>query len=386
MHSTANRYIVFAPLAFALLGVLPICAQPIAPEIADTLTLLQNGGFEAGAELPEWWARFPAEPQSWGRHLRDTETSHRGAAAGLLVSDEPHPPGAGVQWNRYGIAVRGGETLIVSYWVKVQDTSPIGAGCHFYDAQKAHLCFVPVRPSGDCTEWTYVREYVNVPAEARSMGFPLYGGDSGKTWFDEVSLLTIPEHEAVVGTPTLDGRLEDACWTAGEPLGPFVIHTGEDLAVPQPEAKMAYDDTGLSFAFSCPHEPGVALLANATEHDGGVWLDDSVEVFIAPGAGSGDYAQVCVNSLGVIRDSRGMDPTWESGATAAVAKEAGRWTVELSVPYEHLGIDLQVGTEWGLNLVVNNRTVGQTSTWSLGGFHRPGRFGRVSLAPDLSRY
>ncbi len=387
MQFAASRYIVSALPVFALLGALPICAQPIAPEVAETLTLLQNGGFEAGGALPDWWARFPAEPQSWGRHLRDTQIAYRGAAGGLLISDEPHPPGAGVQWNRYGIPVRGGETLIVSYWIRVQDTGPIGAGCHFYDAQRTHLGFVPARPSGDCREWTYVREYVDVPAEARSMGFPLYGGDSGKTWFDEVSLLTVPEHEAVVGTPTLDGRLEEACWAAGKPLAPFAIHTGEGLAVPQPEARMAYDENAIHFAFSCPHRPGVALLANATEHDQDVWLDDSVEVFIAPGADSGDYyTQVCVNSLGVIRDSRGMDPTWESGATAAALKEAGRWTVELSVPYEHLGIDLRVGNEWGINLVANNRTIGQTSTWSLGGFHRPGRFGRVRMAPDLSRY
>ena len=166
--------------------------RPIAPEGSALCSVTSNGGFEEGSELPDYWAHFPPEPQPWGRHLRDTTDCHAGTASGKLLSDEPHPPGAGVQWNRYGLPVKGGSALIVSYWMKTQGTRPIGTGCHFYDANKAHLGFVPVRPAGDCSDWTYTRAYVDVPASATTAGFALYGGDSGSTWYDDVYLLGVP--------------------------------------------------------------------------------------------------------------------------------------------------------------------------------------------------
>lgn len=377
----------FAALLFVTSATGRLGAAPLAPEVAELYNLVRNGSFEEGGELPSWWSQYPLQPQPWGRHLRDTRVSHSGAASGLLISDAFHPAGkAGVQWNRYGIPVEGGTTLIASFWVKSTGGSPAGAGVHMYDARKNHVGFVRIPVPGSGREWTYVQRDVPLAETAATIGFPLYGSDRARTWYDDVALLGTPRATAARGTPVIDGRLNDRCWTGSSPLESFVLHTGAGLPQTHWQAWLAYDDDHLYVAFRCPHPKGAPLKQEAVSHDGDTWLDDSVEVFVDPWRRCRDYYQFCVNCRGIIRDSHGQDATWESGAVARVHHEPGAWTVELAIPFTHLGLTLACRDTWGLNLVRNDRVHGETSTWSLGGFHKPGRFGAVALKPDLTRY
>jgi len=81
-----------------------------------------------------------------------------------------------------------------------------------------------------------------------------------------------------------------------------VLHTGEGLPTEATRAWVAYDDENLYAAFHCPHPKGATLLTKAEAHDEDVWLDDSIEVFLAPHRPGDDYYHFCVNSLGIIRD------------------------------------------------------------------------------------
>ncbi len=164
---------------------------------AEQPSLVLNSGFEQGSDLPDWWNRHPGEDAGGNRHLRDQQVFHSGKASALLWSVTPHPKGeAGIQWNRYGIAVEGGSVLAVSFYVKTEGVAAAGAGCHFYDERREHLGFVPVRGPDRADEWTHVTRTVYVPANAKSMGFALYGGDCGKTWYDDVSVTPDPEAAA----------------------------------------------------------------------------------------------------------------------------------------------------------------------------------------------
>ena len=362
-------------------------SQPIAPEVAAHCNLIPNGGFEEGDELPAVWSRHPAKPQPGNRHLRDTSVAHTGKASGLIVSVKPHPPGkAGIQWSRYGVPCQGELALIVSGYVKTQGVWPRGLGLHFYDARGGHLGFKPVRALVKADDWIHLRKEVPVPEGAAKMGFAAYAGDGGKTWYDDLAVIGTPKTTAFRATPTVDGDLADACWDDRRAIDRFCVHTGGKLATAKTRAWLAYDDQHLYVAFRCPHAPGAKLLARATQHDGSTWLDDSIEVFITPHRTQGTYYQIAVNCMGVLRDTRGAAGAWQSGARAATRRGQDAWTLELAIPYDHLGIDLDVGTEWGINLVRNDRVRGETVTWSLGGFHNPSRFGRVRLEPDLERF
>lgn len=388
--SRARMKVAF--LSVGLLGGLAvahaIAAEPIAPDVARLFSLVENGGFEDGQSLPEWWHRHPPKDDGGNRLLRDVTVAHGGQASGLIVTLPPGPDAAplNMQWNRYGMPVEGGSALILSCWVKASAGQSPRVGCHFYGEGRRHLGFtgVPVpKPAG---EWTYLRETVAVPDGARTMGFVLYGGGPGKTWYDDVAVLGTPSTLATRATPKLDGRLDDSCWAPARAISHLVVHTGTRLPREPTRAWTAYDDTGLYVAFDCPHPPGATLRAAADRHDADTWLDDSVEVFLDPDHDHRDYFHFCVNCRGQIRDSRGTDPQWESGAEAAVARAPGAWSVEIKIPYDRLAIGLKTTPTWGINFVRNDRVHRETVTWSLGGFHDPRRFGNVTLRPDLWRF
>lgn len=368
---------------------LALCAstQPIAPEVSNLYNLVENGGFEEGVHTPAWWDRYPAKDADGNRHLLDTTTAHSGQSSGLIWSVTPHEPGkAPFQWNKYHVAVEGGSTLIISYWIKSEGSKPLGAGVHFYDRNGEHLGFKSIPAPADVREWTNIVQDVSVPSAAVKIGLALYAEDLVKTWYDDVAVLGTPSLEAVRGTPKLDGKLDDTCWADDRAVEGFVLHTGAGLASEATRAWVAYDDRCLYVAFNCPYAKGSILKAEATKHDGNTWLDDSIEVFLAPEHRSGNYHQFCVNCRGVIRDSVGQDATWESGAHAATAIGDDAWTVELAIPFENLEVTLDTSGVWGLNLVRNDRVRGEVTTWSLGGFHRPSRFGSVALAPELAAF
>ncbi len=377
----------FVSLALSIAVQGRFAARPIAPEVAELCNLLKNGGFEQGEATPASWGRYPGEDKDGNRHLRDTSVFHSGTASGLLWSVTPHPPGKpGMQWNQYGVAVEGGSTIIASLWIKTEGVEPIGAGIHFYDADRNHLGFVKIPGPKRAEEWTYIRQSVPVPREAKTMGFACYAGDEGKTWYDDVAAIGTPNATAVRATPTLDGKLNEDCWSKDRAITAFAVHTGQKLPTQNPRAWLAYDDSNLYVAFRCPHPKAADLRARATQRDQDAWLDDSIEVFLDPDHDHGGYFQFVVNCLGVLRDSRGIDKSWDCKAQAAVQRRAEAWTVELAIPFDDLELGLDVGTVWGINLVRNDRVHGETSTWSLGGFHNAARFGNVSLKPDLGRF
>jgi len=361
--------------AVSIIACLSVAAaEGLAPEVADWYGLTGNPGFETGDEMPDFWRPHPPEPQDWGSHRRDTEMRHSGQASGLLISEAEHLAGkAQVQWNHYTVPVEGGSTVLVSYWVRTDGVEAGGSGCHFYDTEGEHLGFGPVRGPGVVEEWTYVRGEVRVPELAVNMGVALYGRDLGRTWYDDAVMLGTPEADCARATPVVDGRLDEDCWAAAAALTRFVLDSGEALPAARTRAWVAYDDAALYLAFRCPVE-------------GNVQVDESVEVFVDPGRDREGYFHLSVNALGIISDARGDDLSWESGARVAVTRGDAEWTVEIALPYDELDVGLSTGEVWGLNLARHDRARGERAVWSLVAGDEPGRFGRMSLAPDLTRF
>jgi len=174
---------------------------------SDRDSLVINGGFEQGDDLPTWWNRYPQKDAAGNRHLRDQTVFHSGKASALLWSVTPKPKGQPpIQWNRYGINVKGGSVLRVSFYVKTEGVSAAGVGCHFYGDARRHLGFIPIRGPGRADDWIHVSRNVNVPPDAKTMGLALYGNDSGKTWYDDVSV--VPDAEAMARRAAVSARFE----------------------------------------------------------------------------------------------------------------------------------------------------------------------------------
>ncbi|MBU0715280.1 MAG: hypothetical protein KJ964_07985 [Verrucomicrobia bacterium] len=191
--------------------------------------------------------------------------------------------------------------------------------------------------------------------------------------------------------PKIDGVLNDACWNNAVEMGPFVLADGKGLPQEGAWAYMAHDGTNLYLAVECEESLLDERLQRTHEirrgvktHDGEVWQDDSVEVFI--GGKGKEYYRLVVNSLGVVYDARnesGADnKTWESGVSVGVGADDKIWRVELSLDKQKCGIALDTGGPIRVNIGRNRWPVEEHTSWSpaSGGLHKPEQFGTASLS------
>jgi hypothetical protein len=136
----------------------------------------------------------------------------------------------------------------------------------------------------------------------------------------------------------IDGSLEDKAWKSAPPLIMRKLRTGEDTKF-RTEVRVLADAKALYIGFTC-FEPAMdKLRARVKEHDGQVWGDDEVEVFLSSGEKSSDsYFQFIFNSLGTVFDGKGKDYTaWNAaGIKTAAKKYKDKWTVEAMIPWKDL--------------------------------------------------
>jgi len=184
-----------------------------------------------------------------------------------------------------------------------------------------------------------------------------------------------------VGGFRIDGREEKRWNKAGRADG-FVLNLGEDLASPQTEVRLAHDGKFLYIFARLEELEMDAIRAEEERHDGSVWKDDCMEVFLQP-PGEG-YYHIVANSKGVTYECRhapsGKDLGWDPPLRVAIGHEKKAWTVEMAVPFSALGKVPSPGERWRANFCRERRAgEGGLSCWSctFGGFHRPERFGEL---------
>jgi len=179
--------------------------------------------------------------------------------------------------------------------------------------------------------------------------------------------------------PTIDGRIDDACWQTATAVGPFVLMGTGASPTQDTRAWIAYDDRALYLAFECLEDSMASLVAQSTARDSSVWMDDCVEVFLAPPQDP-QYFHLAVNANGTQYDERGsLNPAgWNGDWQSAASRGPDRWTVEIAIPWAGLRARPPAMLEaWGLNLAREeqpHRELSEISATTAGTFHDRARF------------
>jgi hypothetical protein len=186
-------------------------------------------------------------------------------------------------------------------------------------------------------------------------------------------------------SPAIDGNLDDDAWRGSAVADGFTdIRSGEPATL-HTQARLLTDDQALYVAFDCPEPALAAVVAKETKHDGSVWLEDGVELFIA-GAARTPYAHFIVTSAGVVLDEVNQDSqAWNPQVQTATHRGSGGWTVEIAVPWAELAkAGIRREAVMTLNLGRNRYTQADPqphTAWAYtgAGFHVPERFGLAFL-------
>lgn len=150
--------------------------------------------------------------------------------------------------------------------------------------------------------------------------------------------------------PTVDGRLNDTIWQGEPTIDRLVPMKADGYAPVKTQAWMRRDDSFLYVAVRC-HEPMLRdVLSEATERDGDVRDDDSIEILLDTNQDKKTYHHLAVNAAGVLYDARQKDAVWDSSAKVATSIEKRAWTVEMAIPLKELGADAASLKTWGLQM------------------------------------
>ncbi|KKL64862.1 hypothetical protein LCGC14_2160740, partial [marine sediment metagenome] len=124
--------------------------------------------------------------------------------------------------------------------------------------------------------------------------------------------------------------------------------------------------------------------ASRRGHDGSIWEDDSIEIFLGV---RGRYWHLGINAAGSTYDARAKDSSFNlgKGFRAAAGRGKSQWTLEAAIPLGPMAGTGEAPTEWIGNFCRNRRVTGdlQEAAWSptySGDSHLPSRFGRLIFA------
>ena len=230
--------------------------------------------------------------------------------------------------------------------------------------------------------------------------------------------------QRVTSKITIDGRIDEADWTQATSVGDFVFEWWKE-GMPEKEqtiCKILWDDQYLYFLYVCEDSH---LLGIHTDRDGGIPLDDSVEVYITPNIRNPTrhyafYTNVRgalydekfdENGERILKDSSGKPPltgrkaSWDSqGVKVAVTVDGTlnshddtdrSWSTEVAVPFHNFSdaairIPPSPNDVWKLNpnrhgYTPNERT--QYSQWAPtlsvnSSFFEPHLFGKVVFSAE----
>lgn len=206
--------------------------------------------------------------------------------------------------------------------------------------------------------------------------------------FDEFAkkcALPVARAPLVAVAPTVDGVMDDA-YKQATPM-PFKFLSGQS-GVPNgattAHAVCTADTLFVFFQCAAPNTP--KLVANVTAHDGDVWNDESVELFLDPTNRRVDpIMHILVNPRGTVcegKDTAGnMDAAWDPKLAVKTVVSKDAWTCELAIPFVELGLKRgEMPRVWAANFNRMARLTGSTEdiAWSPTGSstsHVPARFG-----------
>ncbi len=197
--------------------------------------------------------------------------------------------------------------------------------------------------------------------------------------------------------PTLDGKLDDACWKRAGIADDF--WNTENHRNEKPTQKtttyLLYDDANLYIAFRLAESDISSIKAAVTDRDGGVWSDDCAELFLLPpdsrfpGAavvGPQRYYHMVINSLGTQQDEIGKEPPsgWNADWQSATRIDTDAWTVEMRIALKSLDANPTAGSVWKVNFNRSEKRLEENSSWARMkiAFHDPERFGHMFFVDE----
>lgn len=188
--------------------------------------------------------------------------------------------------------------------------------------------------------------------------------------------------------PTVDGRLDEACWLAARPIGPLrQMVPGIDVDPSEvTEIRLVHDGRSLYFGIRCfDRDPG-AIVATLRQRDADLDPDDRIEILLDTfrDRRNAYFFQIgAAGSIGdalVSRNGGAFKKAWDGIFDGAAVIDDLGWSAEIEIPFATVAFDPDDPT-WGFNINRCIKRREEFARWS--GLTQDSSFFRIAQAGDL---
>ena len=203
-------------------------------------------------------------------------------------------------------------------------------------------------------------------------------------------LLDVPRFPSA---PRIDGRLDEPLWAAAARADTFYQFSNRHNAAMASDLRtqllVGYTSEALFIGFRGFDAHPDSIVVGDHGHDGAIWRDDMVELFIDANLDRMNYVHTGVNSMGVVSDRylvksdrsvRDEERAWDADGEAAAHVGEDLWSLEYRLDFGQPQLPRpKPGTVWGFNFsrTFRGREYAQwVRTFGLNA-HNPDGFGQL---------
>lgn len=190
----------------------------------------------------------------------------------------------------------------------------------------------------------------------------------------------------VASRPKIDGYPDDSVWH--DPVTIFFANDGSKATTDPTSVYFAYDSAFLYIAAKCVEKNADSITANVKKHDGAIYTEDCIGLFLQPDRDRPTAYQIYFNPLGYAFDQKltmneggfmDADREWDGTYDAVGRRGEGFWTLEVAIPLKQFGVQAVPGSKWGINFRRKQSRTGSAADWQTPIDYNPKTFGILYL-------
>ncbi|MBU1948568.1 MAG: metallophosphoesterase [Candidatus Eisenbacteria bacterium] len=242
-------------------------------------------------------------------------------------------------------------------------------------------------PAGDEAAYTFKLSCAGppYPVPAASLEFT-YAENKSIPISAGVNLIRSADCMKFSSAIAIDGRVLEPSWK--NPAAVLYHPQGGAATIDPVEFYFAYDEAHLYLAAVCHDGQIDSLIAQTTEQDSPVYLEDCVGYFIEPDPEEGAIYQIYINPLGTVYDQlirwnkdgyAQSDRDWNGVYEIQTSIENSKWTVEISIPLEQWNVKAKRDDIWRVNFRRKQKRFNDAADWQVPIDYNPETFGKLIM-------
>ncbi len=182
--------------------------------------------------------------------------------------------------------------------------------------------------------------------------------------------------------PMVDGNIAEPIWK--NPEREFFAADGGAMNIDPVDFYFSYDEDYLYVSARCTETVMDSMAASVVDHDGPIYAEDCIGLFLQPDMGKEIAYQIYFNPLGrafdqkLVKNEHGYmdaDRGWDGQYDVKAIHGADFWIVEAAIPLSQFGTKGRAGKKMGLNFRRKQARLGASADWQVPIDYNPNSFG-----------